>query len=43
MHVNNEMGTILDRVKSLCKEHGDYHSDTVQSVGKTVADLQMHR
>ena len=43
MHVNNEIGTILDldRVSLLCKEHGAlFHSDTVQSAGKTAVDLQ---
>ncbi len=36
MHVNNEIGTILDinRVGNLCKEHNAlFHSDMVQSVG----------
>ena len=43
MHVNNETGTILDldRVGILCKEHSAlFHSDTVQSIGKTIIDLQ---
>ena len=43
MHVNNEIGTVLDleRVGIICKEHGAlFHSDTVQSIGKTVIDLQ---
>ena len=43
MHVNNETGTILDieRVGIICKEHGVlFHSDTVQSIGKTAIDLQ---
>ncbi|MGL5112340.1 MAG: cysteine desulfurase family protein [Flavobacterium sp.] len=43
MHVNNETGVILDleRVATICKEHGALlHSDTVQSVGKTMLDLQ---
>jgi len=43
MHVNNEIGTVLDldRVSLLCKEHGAlFHSDTVQSVGKTAVDLK---
>lgn len=43
MHVNNEIGTILDleKVGNLCKEHQAlFHSDTVQSVGKTVFDMQ---
>ncbi|MBQ4821250.1 cysteine desulfurase family protein [Aquimarina sp. MMG016] len=36
MHINNEVGTILDiqRVGDLCKEHNAlFHSDMVQSVG----------
>jgi cysteine desulfurase len=43
MHVNNETGTILDldRVSRICQEHHVlFHSDTVQSVGKTKIDLQ---
>ncbi len=43
MHVNNETGTILDmeRTGRICKQYGAYfHSDTVQSVGKTEMDLQ---
>jgi cysteine desulfurase len=43
MHVNNETGTILDlaRVSQICQEHNVlFHSDTVQSVGKTKIDLQ---
>jgi cysteine desulfurase len=43
MHVNNETGTILDldRVSQICREHNVlFHSDTVQSVGKTKIDLQ---
>ncbi len=43
MHVNNETGTMLDieRVGVICKEHQAYfHSDTVQSMGKTSFDLQ---
>jgi cysteine desulfurase len=43
MHVNNETGTILDlaRVSQICQEHNVlFHSDTVQSVGKTTIDLQ---
>jgi cysteine desulfurase len=43
MHVNNETGTVLnlDRVSMICKEHNAFfHSDTVQSVGKTIFDLQ---
>lgn len=43
MHINNETGTILDldRVSIICKQYGAlFHSDTVQSVGKTEIDLQ---
>lgn len=43
MHVNNETGTILDlnRVTVICKQYNVlFHSDTVQSVGKTEIDLQ---
>ncbi len=43
MHVNNEIGTILDihKVANLCKEHKAYfHSDTVQSMGKISFDLK---
>jgi cysteine desulfurase len=43
MHVNNETGTILnlERVSIICQEHNVlFHSDTVQSVGKTKIDLQ---
>lgn len=43
MHVNNETGTILDleRVSRICQEHNAlFHSDTVQSIGKTKIDLQ---
>jgi cysteine desulfurase len=43
MHVNNEIGTVLDlnRVGIICKEHNVlFHSDTVQSVGKMNLDLQ---
>ena len=43
MHINNETGTILDldRVCQICQEHQVlFHSDTVQSVGKTKIDLQ---
>ena len=42
MHVNNEIGTVLDleAVGNLCRAHGAYfHSDTIQSVGKTHLDL----
>ncbi|MFV8370625.1 cysteine desulfurase family protein [Flavobacterium sp. LB2R40] len=43
MHVNNEIGTILDlqRIARICEEHNVlFHSDTVQSIGKTAIDLQ---
>ncbi len=43
MHVNNETGVVLDlpRVAAMCQEHKAYfHSDTVQSMGKTEIDLQ---
>lgn len=43
MHVNNEIGTVLDleRISRICQEHSAlFHSDTVQSVGKTTIDLQ---
>jgi len=43
MHVNNEIGTILDikRVSDLCKHSKTlFHCDTVQSVGKTNLDAQ---
>ena len=42
MHVNNEIGTVLDlhRVGVICHEHGAFfHSDTIQSIGKTTFDL----
>ena len=42
MHVNNEVGNILDlkRTAVLCKEHGAlFHSDTVQSVGHFELDF----
>jgi cysteine desulfurase len=43
MHVNNEIGTILnlERVSRICKQHEAYfHTDTVQSIGKTLINLQ---
>ncbi|AUC81670.1 cysteine desulfurase family protein [Lacinutrix sp. Bg11-31] len=43
MHVNNEIGNILDikRVGELCKVNNTlFHSDTVQSVGHYELDLQ---
>jgi cysteine desulfurase len=42
MHVNNEIGTVadLEAIGALCRKHGAlFHSDTVQSVGKTPLDL----
>lgn len=42
MHINNEIGTMLDleRVAKLCKEHQTlFHSDTVQSIGHYPLDL----
>lgn len=43
MHVNNEVGNILDlkKVALLCKEHNAlFHSDTVQSVGHYELDFK---
>jgi len=43
MHVNNEIGTVLDLdlVGRICQQHNAlFHSDTVQSVGKIEIDLQ---
>ena len=43
MHANNEIGNLLDlqKVGDLCKEHGArFHSDTVQTMGHYVHDLQ---
>ncbi len=43
MHVNNEIGTVLDveAVARICKQSNAYfHCDTVQSVGKIKMDLQ---
>ena len=43
MHVNNEIGTVLDleRIGRICQEHNTlFHSDTVQSIGKTPIDLE---
>ncbi len=42
MHINNEIGTILDieRVAEMCKKHNAlFHSDTVQSIGHYDVDL----
>ncbi|MCL9808680.1 cysteine desulfurase family protein [Flavobacterium luminosum] len=42
MHVNNEIGTVLnlEKVSQLCKSYNAYfHTDTVQSIGKTEIDL----
>lgn len=42
MHVNNEIGTVLDlsRVGKLCRANNAYfHTDTVQSIGKTNINL----
>ncbi|WP_338408343.1 cysteine desulfurase family protein [uncultured Flavobacterium sp.] len=44
MHVNNEIGTVLDleKVGRICEQHyALFHSDTVQSIGKTEIDLQI--
>ncbi len=44
MHVNNEVGVVLDleRIATICKEYNAlFHSDTVQSVGKTEIDLKV--
>jgi cysteine desulfurase len=43
MHVNNEIGTVLDLnlIGRICKQHDAFfHSDTVQSIGKFSFDLQ---
>jgi len=43
MHVNNEIGTILDveKVGRICEQHNAlFHSDMVQAVGKIDIDLQ---
>lgn len=44
MHVNNEIGTQLDvsKVGKLCNEHKAlFHCDTVQSIGKSIIDLEL--
>lgn len=44
MHVNNEIGTVLelDKVGGICQEYNAlFHSDMVQSIGKTEIDLQI--
>lgn len=44
MQVNNEIGTVLDlaRVGQICQQYKAlFHSDTVQSIGKAVLDLQV--
>jgi cysteine desulfurase len=43
MHINNEIGNILDieAIGKLCREHGAlFHSDTVQSIGHYTWDVQ---
>lgn len=43
MHVNNEIGTVLDinQVSQICKKYNAFfHCDTVQSLGKTTLDLE---
>lgn len=43
MHINNEIGTLLDieKVGRICKQHNAlFHCDTVQSIGKQFFDLQ---
>ena len=43
MHINNEIGTILDleRVSNLCKTHDAlFHTDAVQGVGHYAIDLE---
>lgn len=43
MHVNNEIGTVLNLEKTarICKQYNAFfHTDAVQSVGKTEIDLQ---
>lgn len=43
MHANNELGNLIDlqKIGDLCHEHGAiFHSDTVQTMGHYVHDLQ---
>lgn len=43
MHVNNETGAVLDLEKAgrICRQHNAYfHTDTVQSIGKTAFDFK---
>ncbi|RZJ67599.1 MAG: cysteine desulfurase [Flavobacterium sp.] len=43
MHVNNEIGTMLniEKVGNICRQYNAYfHSDTVQSIGKTEFNLK---
>lgn len=43
MHVNNEIGTVLNlnKVSTICQKYkAVFHCDTVQSLGKTKIDLQ---
>ena len=43
MHVNNEIGTVVDieKVGRICKQyHALFHCDTVQSIGKQAFNLQ---
>ena len=43
MHINNEIGNILDlqAVSALCRNHGAlFHSDTVQSIGHYAWDVE---
>lgn len=46
MHVNNEIGNIIDLVAigNLCEEYNAlYHSDTVQSIGHFSCDVQKYK
>lgn len=43
MHINNETGVVfnISEIGNICKDHKAwFHSDTVQSIGKTKLDLQ---